>query len=72
MIKKCKNAKRFLFNDDYQLEWGDLTTTPRELLDSIDVDIDYIRRKIKDKLKGHDPIGNPLKRPFGSKNYSLL
>lgn len=47
--KNDGSASRFLFDDDYMVEWGDVSVSPRELLMYADLDIDYLRRKVRAK-----------------------
>lgn len=60
-----RSAASFLFNDDYLLDWGDKTLSPRDLLLSIDLDIDWIRARVVKKVKkvgtnSHYPLGKSL------------
>lgn len=59
-------AGAFLFDDDYLLDWGDNPISPRDLLLSIDLDIDWIRDKV---IKKQQELGD---NPRYSKGTSLL
>jgi len=49
-------AEGFLFDDDYQIHWGDEEKTLCDLLDFLDIDIDWFRERVEiakeRKLKG--------------------
>ncbi len=48
-------ARSFLFNDNHILDWGDTEITPRDLLLEIDVDLSWVRAKVKAREKVIDP-----------------
>jgi hypothetical protein len=41
-----ETAVDFLFKDDYEINWGDTTITFCDLLDFLDVDIEWFREKV--------------------------
>lgn len=47
-----ETAKDFLYDDDYLMFWGTWEISPRELLDIVAIDIDYLRCNITKKLEG--------------------
>lgn len=44
-------AEQFIFNEEYLIDWGDEVWTPRELLQRAGIEIEWLRRVIKEKLK---------------------
>jgi hypothetical protein len=44
-------AREFIFNKAYLIDWGDRKISPAHLLDLIDMDIEWLRRKMKEKFK---------------------
>ena len=50
LIEVCKEARSFLFDDDYYINWGDREFCLSEMLDLVDVDIEWFRTKTREKL----------------------
>jgi len=44
-------AQGFIFNPDYVMQWGDIEVSPEQLLDMVDVDIQWVREQTRKKLK---------------------
>ena len=56
-----ETAKEFIFNDIYIISWGHKNVTPTYLLNLINIDIEWLRRKIRkcfQKLKSKKGISN--------------
>ena len=45
-----ETAKEFIFNDDYLMSWGHKNMTPTHLLNLVDIDIEWLRRKVRQKF----------------------
>jgi len=46
-----ETARDFIFSDTHLISWGDRRISPAYLLDLIDVDIRWLRRKMAEKLQ---------------------
>jgi len=46
-----EEAKDFIFSNDYTLQWGDNILTTEELLDYVDINIEWVRLQTKKKYK---------------------
>lgn len=46
-----ESAKGFLFDDDYTVDWGEWEITPEELLDLVDLDINWVREQAQKKFE---------------------
>lgn len=51
-----ETANLFLFENDYTIDWGEWEITPTELLDLVDVNIEWVRDQTKKKLE--DKLNN--------------
>lgn len=45
------SARSFLFNNDHHIAWGDLQLNLNDMLDILDIDIDWLRNIIQIKLQ---------------------
>lgn len=55
-----EEARGYLFNDNYKIQWGDLEIGLEDVLTILDMDISWVRKEIKRKFKtkhGHDETG---------------
>lgn len=46
-----EQARDFLFEDDYCISWGEMVITLTDLLDILDMDIEWVRMKTKKKYR---------------------
>lgn len=44
-------AQGFIFDPEYLVSWGDIELSPGNLLDMIDIDIDWVREQTRRKFK---------------------
>tara|TARA_Y100000310_G_C20637076_1_gene791759 strand:+ start:541 stop:900 length:360 start_codon:yes stop_codon:yes gene_type:complete len=45
-----ETAKDFIFTENYLIDWGGQDVTPRYLLDLVDINIEWLRRKMKERF----------------------
>lgn len=60
-------ARDFIFNDDYVIHWGKSTKSCTDLLDILDIDIDWFRdrvRRVKEKKMKEFEIKRMLKHEY--------
>ena len=44
-------AAGFIFDDSYTIWWGDQELTPADLLELVDINIDWFRQKVRERIK---------------------
>ena len=44
-------AKGFIFDDEYRIMWGDKETSTEDLLHYVDIDISYLRERVRKQFK---------------------
>lgn len=45
-----ETAKDFIFSDTYYIKWGYQIVSPSQLLELVDIDIEWLRRKIRQRF----------------------
>lgn len=50
----CESAHGFLFDDDWRIGIGDWELSPAELLDFVDLDIEWVRKQTLKKLREYN------------------
>ncbi len=45
-----ESAKEFIFDDDYFMQWGDVEIRSTDLMDIVDMDPEWLRDKVNQKL----------------------
>ena len=45
-----ETARQFIFDDNYLIDWGNKTITPSNLLDIVDINIQWLRRKMQERF----------------------
>ncbi len=50
LIDICKEARDFIFDDDYYIAWGDLELNLPMILEILDIDVGWFRDKTRKKL----------------------
>ncbi len=56
LIDICKEARDFIFDDEYFIEWGGRELNLQIIMDILDVDIDWFRKKTRHKLLTKETI----------------
>lgn len=46
-----QTAAGFIFDDDYRLMWGDQELSPEDLLGMVDINISWLRQKVRQKAQ---------------------
>lgn len=50
-IKNWESARDFIFDDNYLIDWGDQQMNLEDILDIMDIDIDWFRKKTRIKYE---------------------
>ena len=45
-----RTAEQFIFEEAYQIDWGDEVRSPRDLLQMANVEIDWLRRSVNERM----------------------
>ena len=45
-----ETARDFIFKDKHLINWGGRIITPAELMELVDIDIDWLRRKMRERF----------------------
>src|SRR3972149_3432879 len=53
-----QEARDFLFDNDYNLSWGDMELSSEQFMDLVDLDIEYVRAQAKRKLDARNRIND--------------
>lgn len=52
-----ETARSFIFEDKYIMYWGGKITTPAQLMELVDVDIHWLRRKMRERFTKNQERG---------------
>lgn len=47
----AQEARDFLFDEEYTIKWGDLYLSLENILDILDIEVEYFRQKIQQRLE---------------------
>jgi hypothetical protein len=50
LVEICLEARSFLFDDDYYIDWGEQELNLATIMDILDIDIEWFRSKTRQKL----------------------
>lgn len=50
LIEICQEARDFIFQDDYYIDWGERELNLQIIMDILDIDIEWFRKKTREKL----------------------
>lgn len=53
-VQTWENARDFIFDDDYKIQWGDWQLNINEVLEILNIDIDWFRENISRKYQEKD------------------
>ncbi len=56
LIDICKEAKDFIFDDEYFIEWGGRELNLQIIMDILDIDLAWFRKKTRQKLMQKEVI----------------
>ena len=54
LIERCREARDFIFDDDYYIAWGDEEFNLQIILDLLGIDLEWFRDKTRKKLTDRD------------------
>lgn len=57
LIEICKEARDFLFEDEYFIEWGGRELNLQIIMDILDIDLEWFRKKTREKLLTREVSG---------------
>lgn len=56
LIEVCKEAKDFIFDDEYHIDWGGRQVNLQVIMDILDLDLEWFRKKTRQKLLTREVI----------------